>query len=93
MKTLSLSEAKMKLSALVDSVKDTDQEVVITKNGVPAAVLVSPDEFESWRETIAVRFDPALMDEIRSGRNNVALAHSTGSHRRSCPTLSSITQF
>jgi len=67
MRTLSLSEAKMKLSALVDSVKDTDQEVVITKNGVPAAVLVSPDEFESWRETIAVRFDPALMEEIRAG--------------------------
>lgn len=67
MRTLSLSEAKMKLSALVDSVRDTDQEVVITKNGVPAAVLVSPDEFESWRETIAVRFDPALMDEIRAG--------------------------
>lgn len=67
MRTLSLSEAKMKLSALVDSVRDTDQEVVITKNGVPAAVLVSPDEFESWRETIAVRFDPGLMGEIRAG--------------------------
>lgn len=57
MKTLSLSEAKMKLSALVDDVSATDEEVVITKNGSPAAVLVSPDEFESWRETIAIRFD------------------------------------
>jgi len=67
MKTLSLSEAKMKLSALVDAVKGTDEEVVITKNGVPAAVLVSPDEFESWRETIAIRFDAEHMDEIRRG--------------------------
>ena len=67
MKTLSLSEAKMKLSALVDDVRATDEEVVITKNGAPAAVLVSPDEFESWRETIAIRFDKESMDEIRSG--------------------------
>jgi prevent-host-death family protein len=67
MKTLSLSEAKMKLSALVDAVKGTDEEVVITKNGVPAAVLVSPDEFESWRETIAIRFDAEHMDEVRRG--------------------------
>ncbi len=67
MKTLSLSEAKMKLSALIDSVGETDEEVVITKNGVPAAVLVSPYEFESWRETIALRFDPEFMEEIRSG--------------------------
>jgi sulfur carrier protein ThiS len=36
-KTLSLSEAKMKLSALIDEVSGTDEEVVITKNGVPAA--------------------------------------------------------
>ncbi len=67
MKTLSLSEAKMKLSALVDAVKATDEEVVITKNGRSVAVLVSPDEFESWRETIAVMSNDALMDEIKKG--------------------------
>jgi antitoxin YefM len=67
MKTLSVSEAKMKLSALVDMVNTTDEEVVITKNGSPAAVLVSPDEFESLRETITVRSDQELMEEIKKG--------------------------
>jgi prevent-host-death family protein len=67
MKTLSLSEAKMKLSSLVDAVSNTDEEVVITKNGSPAAVLVSPDEFESWKETVSVRSDAALMSEIKKG--------------------------
>jgi antitoxin YefM len=67
MKTLSLSEAKMKLSALLDSIGVTDEEVVITKNGRPVAVLVSPDEFESWRETLAVRSDDDLMAEIKKG--------------------------
>ena len=57
----------MKLSALVDDVNATDEEVVITKNGVPAAVLVSLDEFESWRETMAIHFDKESMDEIREG--------------------------
>ena len=61
MKTLSLSEAKMKLSSLVAAVNTTDEEVVITKNGSPAAVLVSPDEFESWKETIAIRSDLPFM--------------------------------
>ena len=67
MKTLSLSEAKMKLSALIEDLGVTEEEVVITKNGAPAAILVSPREFESWRETIAVKSDVELMDEIRSG--------------------------
>ena len=69
MKTLSISEAKMKLSALIDSLRVTDEEVIITKNGRPAAVLVSPDEFESWRETLIVRSDNELMEEIKMGLN------------------------
>ena len=67
MKTLSISEAKMKLSALVDTLQITDEEVIITKNGRPAAVLVSPEEFEGWRETLAIRSDDALMEEIICG--------------------------
>ena len=67
MKTLSLSEDKMKLGSLVGAVSVTDEEVAITKNGVPAAILISPDEFESWRETVAIRFDHESMEEIRAG--------------------------
>ena len=67
MKTLSLSEAKMKLSGLVKTVNTTDEEIVITRNGTPAAVLISPDELDSLKETIAVRSDAALMDEIKQG--------------------------
>jgi len=67
MKTLSLSEAKMKLSGLIDLINASDEEVVITKNGRPAAVLVSPEEFESWKETNAILSDSALMKEIKSG--------------------------
>jgi prevent-host-death family protein len=57
----------MKLSALLDDVRATDEEVVITKDAAPAAVLVSPDEFESWRETIAIWLDKESMDEVRAG--------------------------
>jgi antitoxin YefM len=67
MKTLSLSEAKMKLSGLVQGVIDTDEEIVITKNGAPAAVLISSDEFESLKETNIVRYDAGLVEEIRKG--------------------------
>jgi len=67
MKTLSLSEAKMKLSALIDEIGATDEEVVIAKNGLRAAVMVSPDEYDSWRETMAIRFDQDSMEEIREG--------------------------
>lgn len=77
MKTLSLSEAKAKLSGLVEDVERRDEEVMITRNGRPAAVLVSPDEYESWKETEAIRGDPKLMREIRAGLK----AHKRGKAR------------
>ena len=67
MKTLSLSEAKAKLSGLIEAVERRDEEVVITRNGRPAAVLVSPDEYDSWKETLAIRADRDLMREIKAG--------------------------
>ena len=67
MKTLSLSDVKARLSGLVDEVERRDEEIVITRNGQPAAVLVSSDEYDSWKETLAVRSDKALMHEIKAG--------------------------
>ena len=67
MKTLSLSEVKMKLSELIENVHSIDEEIVITKNGRPSAVLVSPDEFESWKETVDIKSDIDLMNEIKKG--------------------------
>ena len=67
MKTLPLSEVKTKLSSLIDEVRDRDEEVTITRNGRPVAVLVSADEFDSWKETISIGADAAFMEEIRQG--------------------------
>jgi len=67
MNTISLSEAKIKLSALLESLNETEEEIIITKNGKPVAVMVSPDEYESWQETMKVRSDSDLMQEIKKG--------------------------
>jgi len=65
--TLSLSEAKIKLSELIERVYSTDEEIIITKNGRPSAVLISPDEYESWKETVLIEADQDLMSEIKRG--------------------------
>ncbi len=71
MKILPLSEAKAKLSELIERVSTSDEEIVITKNGRPAGVLVSPDEYESWKETEAVRADASLTQEIKRGLSSL----------------------
>jgi len=72
MKTLPLSEVKMKLSQLIDEVYSRDEQIIITRNGKPVAVLISPDEAESWQETVVIRTDTELMEEIRGGLRGLA---------------------
>jgi len=67
MKTLPIAEAKSRLSGLVDEVHARDEEVRITRNGRPVAVIVSADEFDRWKETNEIRADKALMKEIAAG--------------------------
>ena len=64
MKTLPLSEVKSHLSALVKRVHDLDEEVTITVNGRPAAVVISADEYDSWRETQFIKSHPDFYKEI-----------------------------
>ena len=66
MRTLPLSEAETNLGGLIDTLAP-NEGIMLTKDGRPAAVLISPDEFESWKETFEIRSDPGLMKEIREG--------------------------
>lgn len=75
-KTLTLSEAKARLSELVARVEQTEEELVITRNGRPAAVLISAEEFESWQETRDIQRNPALMKEIKQGLRQIEKGHS-----------------
>ena len=58
---------KTKLSELVDAVERRDEVVSITRNGKPVAMIVSKEEYESWRETMDIMRDAKLMREIRKG--------------------------
>ena len=66
-RTLSLSEAKMKLNRVVEDVAQKDDEFIITKNGSPVAVLVPAAVHEGWKETKIIQSDPEFLKEIRKG--------------------------
>lgn len=70
-RTLPLSEVKIKFSRLVDDVLRRDDEIIITRNGRPAAVLMSAEEYEGWKETQEIKKDPELMQEIREGEKEL----------------------
>ena len=66
-RTLPISEVKTRLPELVKGVFERDDQVVITRKGRPAALIVSLDEYEGLRETLEILSDPEAMAQIRRG--------------------------
>lgn len=66
-RTLPLSEAKTHFSRLIADVARRSDEIVITRNGKRAAVIMSAEEYDSWRETQEIKKDPELVQEILEG--------------------------
>jgi prevent-host-death family protein len=64
-KILPMSEVKARLPELVTGVAEREEEIVVTRNGKPAAMLVSYAEYERLKETLDVLSDPELMRQIR----------------------------
>ena len=67
-KTLPISEVKARLPELVNRVQEREEEVVVTRNGKPAAVLINYAEYERLKETLDVLADPGLMRQIEQSR-------------------------
>jgi prevent-host-death family protein len=67
MEVLPLADVKNRLSEVVDRVASQHDRVTITRNGRPAAVLVSPEDLESLEETLSILSDPKELAALRRG--------------------------
>ena len=65
---LPISAVRTRLPELVTGVEDREEEIVVTRKGRPAAVLVNHAEYERLKETVDVLSDPKLMRQIRASR-------------------------
>jgi prevent-host-death family protein len=68
---LPLREVKARFSELVDQVSRTHQRVVVTRNGRPAAVLVSPDDIDTMQETLEVLANRDLLEQLVESRDEM----------------------
>jgi prevent-host-death family protein len=68
---VSFSQARSGLTSLLDEVEARHEHVVITRNGLPRAVIMSPDEYEALQETIEVLEDPELLGALRRSEEDL----------------------
>ncbi len=69
MRTMTLAEARQQFSSVVADVETLSEHVVVTKNGRPAVVIISADEWEEIEETAFWRSVPGIHDDIAEARS------------------------
>ena len=71
-KTLPLAEIKAHLSEIIDEVEQQHERVILTRNGRPAAVILSLDELEGMEETMDILSDPDALRQIKESEEAIA---------------------
>lgn len=66
MATLPIAEVKAQLSALADRVERQQDLITVTRNGRPSFHMISSDELDGLRETVAILSDPELVASLQT---------------------------
>jgi len=67
MSTQSLSDVHEHFTEVIDRVEREHERVVVTRDGKPAAVIISPEDLAQMQETIDVLSDAQALEDIREG--------------------------
>lgn len=74
-----MTEAKVRLNELVDDAQSTHEQIVITKHGRPAAVLIAADDLESLRETVYWLSRPGIRESLAEAEADIAAGRGVDS--------------
>ena len=69
---LSLTEARSRLSEIVDEVSSSGSTIEISRDGRPIAVVLGYEEHQSLVETLNILTDGATLDAIAEAERDIA---------------------
>jgi len=70
-KTIRLTEARSKLSGLLDDLERGHEHLVITRNGRPAGILIAVAELEAIEESLEILQDDDLLEALRESEEDI----------------------
>lgn len=68
---LPVTEVKKRFLELLKQIQDGGGNIVITKNGSPAGILLNIDEYEGMLDTLEILSDPKTMKALEQSRREV----------------------
>lgn len=60
-----ITKAKNQMLDIIRDINSFDNTIIITKNGLPQAVMMSIDHYDALQETMAILADTETMSQLR----------------------------
>ena len=70
--SMTLAEAKARLSEIVNRVSTQHERITVTVHGRASAVLLAPEDLESLEETLEILSDPDTMARLQASEAELA---------------------
>jgi prevent-host-death family protein len=79
MRSLTGTEAKARLNELVDETESTHEQIIITKQGRPAAVIMAAEDLVSLQETVYWLSRPGIRESIAEAEADIEAGRTIAS--------------
>jgi antitoxin YefM len=79
MRRLTVAEVKARLDELMDEAESTHEQIVITKHGRPAAVIMAAEDLESLQETVYWLSRPGIRESIAEAEADIQAGRAVAS--------------
>ncbi len=76
---MTVTEVKARLNELVDEAESTHEQIIITKHGRPAAVIMAAEDLESLQETVYWLSRPGIHESIAEADADIEAGRTIGS--------------
>ena len=76
---MTVTEVKARLNELVDDAESTHEQIMITKHGRPAAVIVAAEDLESLQETLYWLSQPGIRESIAEAEADIEAGNTVSS--------------
>ena len=76
---MTVTEVKARFNELVDEAESTHEQIIITKHGRPAAVIMAAEDLESLQETVYWLSRPGIRESIAEADADIEAGRTIGS--------------
>lgn len=75
-KSITLKKLRPKLPTIVRDIQAKMDRFIVTKRGVPVAIMMAPEDYESLVETLSILSNRGLMDRLMRAKNDGAVGRT-----------------